>query len=192
LTEIAEGATVTLQLSADRKKVIGLSARGPGINGHVKSVDAAKNTITIGTKGSKGLEERTLDIAKEAKVILDDDLGKKDKTKPAPSTAKEGKLTDLSGGTGVLVQLSADGKRVLDIHVLGESVQGTLKGYDSGTRTLTVTLKENAQVVDKDFKLLENAHVEGELTPGARVNVRLSVFDKANAAAVRVLKDDKE
>jgi hypothetical protein len=64
-----------------------------------------------------------------------------------------------------------------------------LKSYDSGTKTLTVTVKEDAQIVDKELTLVEGAKVEGELTADVRVAVTLSVHDKSKAAAVRVLKD---
>ena len=71
----------------------------------------------------------------------------------------------------------------------GGALKGVIKGYDEGTRTLTVTVKEDAQVVDKALKLAENARVDGELVQGARVAVTLSVDDKGIAAAARVLKE---
>ena len=53
-----------------------------------------------------------------------------------------------------------------------------------------MTVKEDAQVVDKSLKLAKEAKVEGDLTAGARVSVRLSVTDKETAVGVRVHKDE--
>ena len=61
---------------------------------------------------------------------------------------------------------------------------------DAGNRILTVTVKEDAQVVDKMLTLAKDAKVEGELTEGKRVNVRLSVLDKEVAVGAHVLKDE--
>ena len=72
----------------------------------------------------------------------------------------------------------------------GGNLNGTLQGYDAGNGTLTVTVKEDAQVVDKTLTLAKGAKVEGNLVQGARVAVRLSVDDKGVAVAVLVV-DDK-
>jgi hypothetical protein len=92
----------------------------------------------------------------------------------------------LSYGTKCLLTF---GLGALGVRILGQALNGTVAGYDSGTRTLTVTVKEDAQVVDKSLTLAKDAKVEGDLVAGARVAVTLSVHDKDVAAAVRVLKE---
>ena len=184
LAGLSEGTQVTLELSADKKTVVAISARGPGIHGHIKSANAEKKTVIVSTKEAGGLVEKTLTLAKGARIIKDDGLGKKKGDAP-----KEGTFTDLTEGVSVHVQLSVDRKTALGISIQGGNLHGTLKSYDVGTRTLTVTVKEDAQVVDRTLSLAKDARVEGDLVADVRVAVTLSVHDKTVAAAVRVLKD---
>src|SRR5262249_31820833 len=105
---------------------------------------------------------------------------------------REGKLSDLTDGTPVGLQLSVfDRKTVLSIRVQGASVQGTLKGVDVGNSTITVTVKEDAQVVDKTYSVDKDARIDGgklgDLTAGTAVALTLSVFDKTKVVAVRVV-----
>jgi hypothetical protein len=60
---------------------------------------------------------------------------------------------------------------------MGEGVHGTLKGYDSGNATLTVTVKESGGLVEHSYTVAKDAHLT-DLSEGAPVAVRLSVFDK--------------
>jgi RNA polymerase sigma factor (sigma-70 family) len=184
VADLSEGTEVTLELAVDRKSVVAISARGPGLHGSIKSVAADKKSITVTSKDKTGAIEKTLTLAKGIRIIKDDGLGRKKSDPP-----KEGTIEDLNEGTNVSIQLSVNRKTALGINILGMALHGTIKSYDSGTQTLTVTVKEDAQIVDKDLKLAKNARVEGDLTQGARVAVTLSVHDKEVAAAVRVLKD---
>jgi hypothetical protein len=183
LEDLSAGTWVALQLDAAGKTVEHISARGVALHGSVKAADPAKHTITITAKYEDKVGEYTLEIVKGAKIIKDDGLGKKG---DAP---KEGTVADLTEGTPVVVQLSVDRKRVLGAHVQGESLNGTLKAYDAGNKALTVTVKEEAQIVDKELKLAENARIEGNPMQGDRVAVTISVHDKAVATAVRVIKE---
>jgi hypothetical protein len=187
LADLSPGTGVTVRLSADQKAVVAIHARGPRLHGHVIAADADKQRLTIGTKGDQGVEEHTAVLAKGARITLSDGLTKEE----AP---KEGQFSDLPAGTSVQVQLSVDRKSALGVHVLGASLHGTLKGVDAGDHTITVTVKEDDQVVDKTLTLVKNARTEGvklsELKSGQRVAVTLSVFDRTRAAVVRVLSDD--
>ena len=61
-------------------------------------------------------------------MILDDGLVK--------GAAKEGKLGDLTEGTGVALRVSAfDKKTVLGIRLQGRSLTGNVKGVDTGINT---------------------------------------------------------
>ncbi len=183
LADLTPGTGVTLQLAVDKKTVVGISARGPGLQGHIKAVDATNNTITVSSKDSGGVEDKTLTLAKGAKILLSDGLSKD--TKP-----QEGKLADLAEGTTVQVQQSVDRKTALSIQVRGGSLNGTVKGVDLGTNTLTVTVKEDAQVVDKALTIAKEARVDGgkltDLAEGTPVQVTLSVFDKKVAVGIRI------
>src|SRR5262245_53483537 len=184
LGDLTEGTSVTLQLDTDGKMVVSVHARGPAIGGHVKEVDPSRKTLTMTTKEAGGLKEYKVELAKDAKVIIDDGIGKKG---DAP---KEGQLSDVTEGSNVVVQLSVTRKNALNVRLQGASLTGTLKGYDAGNRLLTVTVKEDAQVVDKTLTLAEGAKVDGDLTAGNQVSVRLAVKDSKVAVAVSVRKDN--
>jgi RNA polymerase sigma factor (sigma-70 family) len=187
LAELTEGTSVTLHLAADNKTVRGITVGPAAIHGSVKAVDPTSNTITVTYKDRSGPEEKTLLLAKEAKVLLNDGLAKGTKD-------QEAKLTDLTEGTRVVLTVSAlDKKTVLAIRVQGEPLHGTVKAVDVGNNNLTVTVKENGMLVDKTLALVKGARLEGNLgdiAPGSRVVVQLSVFDKTKAVAVQVQKND--
>jgi RNA polymerase sigma factor (sigma-70 family) len=185
LANLAEGVPVLLQLSPDEKTILRVDVLGDSLHGSVKAVGAGKNTITVVTKGKDGAVEKTLELAKGAKVLLDDGLVK--------GGAKEGKLGDLGADTPVVVQLSGyDRKTVVGIRAHGPIVHGSLKGVDAGTNMITITVKENATVEDRSFPLAKDVKANGgkvtDLTAGATVTLQLSVFDKKTVVAVHVPK----
>ena len=104
---------------------------------------------------------------------------------------QEGKLADLTEGTPVSLQLTVDRKSALSVRVQGAGVQGTLKGYDAGNSTITVTVKENGAVVDKSFTVVKDARLV-DLTEGQPVRLQLSVFDKNKVAAAQGHKGDEK
>src|SRR5262245_33377631 len=187
LADLSAGIEVTVQLSPDKSTAIAILARGPTIHSSVLSTDTGKATLTIRTKGADGPGEETLAVAKEAKIILTDGLTKEEKP-------KEAALGDLAAGTSIQAQLSVDRKTALEIRVLGTTLFGRLTAVDVGNNTVTVSLKEDGGLVDKTFALVKNARIEGaklnELQAGHNVTVTLSVFDKAQAAVVRVRNDE--
>lgn len=99
LGDLKKGSQATLKLSADEKTVVSLSVASPALSAPLKSVDADKNTITItvGPRGAK--EDKTLKVAKEAKIVID---------------GKDAKLGDLKAGApvGLIVD---DGDMVIQI-----------------------------------------------------------------------------
>lgn len=183
LADLKEGTSVDARLSPDGKAVVAITARGPSIHAGVKKFDKATGTLTLKTKDKDGATETTVTLLKEAKIILDDGLGKKG---DAP---KEGTTAHLVEGARVNVQLTVDRKRALGVRLEGGSIHGTLKGYDEGNRILTVEVKEDGGVVDKMLTLAKGAKVDGDLTAGSRVNVRLSIADKETAVGVHVVKE---
>jgi RNA polymerase sigma factor (sigma-70 family) len=188
LSDVTAGTEVTLHLSADGKTVVALSARAADVHGNVKSVDAANNQLTVVVKEKDGPTERTFTMAKGAKVLLNDGLKKNTKD-------KEAELTELTEGTPVRVQPTVDRKTALTVRVQGATVHGTLKGVDVGNNTLTVTVKEDAQVVDKTLPVSKEARLDGKLADlpaGSRVSLQMSVFDKNVIVGVHVHKEGEE
>jgi hypothetical protein len=187
LSDLTPGTSVVVRLTPDSKAAIEITAHGPVVTGSVAATNAAKGTFTLRLKGKDGPEDLGLTLAKEAKILLSDGLTKEEKP-------KEAQLAELSEETSVHAQLSVDRKSALGVRVMGKSLQGTIKEVDVGNRTVTVTVKEDAQLVDKALTLVKDARVEGakltDLQPGQRVTITLSVFDKAQAAIVRVRSDE--
>ncbi len=101
LSDLKPGGRVALKLSADQKTVVGISVVGSTVQAPLKSVDAAKNTITITTETRQGKVDKTFQVAKDAKVTVD---------------GKDAKLADLKAGATVLLTLSAeDGNTVIQV-----------------------------------------------------------------------------
>jgi RNA polymerase sigma factor (sigma-70 family) len=180
LTDLTEGTEVDLELTPGGKTVAHVAARGPSLHANIKAVDANLRTLTITHKQKDGLKEQAVTLAKDAKILLNDGLSKEVKD-------KEGKLEDLTEGTPVLVHLSVDRARALEVRPTGATVAGTLKGYDSGNMTLTVTVKEDGSLVDKSFTVAKDARLN-DLTEGSPVAARLSVFDKKMVVEAHGLK----
>lgn len=189
LANLAAGQSVTLYLSTDSKTVETILPTALRLSGTVQRVDLAKRTLTLKVKDNKGAAERTVRFEPETRVLLNDGLDKND-----PDT--EGKLADLSEGTHVTLQMAlADKDKAIAVRIQGGGLRGELKGIDAGNNTLTLVVKEDAQVVDKTLNVARNARIEGGLaglTPGTTVHVRLSVFDKTQVVAVNPEKNKRE
>jgi RNA polymerase sigma factor (sigma-70 family) len=186
LTDLSAGTDVTVQLSPDKSTAVAIHARGPVLHTSVVSVDTGKGTMTVHIKAADGPTEQTLAVAKEAKIIKTDGLTKEEKP-------REAALGDLEAGTHIQVQLSVDRKTALGVRVMGTTLLGRVSSVDVGNNTVTISLKEDGGLVDKTFTLVKDARIEGaklnELQAGTNVSVTLSVFDKSQAAVVRVRND---
>jgi RNA polymerase sigma factor (sigma-70 family) len=178
LSDLTEGTQVSAQLDAAGKTVVEISARGPVVHASIKSIEPGRNTFVMQTKNSDGPVEDRITMAEGAKVLLNDGL-----TKGDPD--KEGSLEKLSEGTHVQVQLTVDRKRALAVRPQGKTYFGNLKGIDTGNNTITISVKEDGQIVDKSFTLAKNARTDGNPTEGRPVNVRLSLFDENTAVHVQ-------
>jgi hypothetical protein len=191
LADLAAGDVVTLVLAADGKTVEALAAEGPTLQGLLKSVDAAKRTLTL-EQGSRGrgadtAEEKTFTVAAQAEVVIDDGRGRR-------WSLHEGKLADLSAGALVSVRLSLDQKQVELIMAQGPMMRGTLKAVDAGKREVTIavptgdrdggmeertyTVAEGAAVladVGSSRFLSMRARKLADLPAGSQVTVKLAV-----------------
>jgi len=129
------------------------AAQGPTLGAVVKSVDAVAATITVAVRGKeKGPPtERTLALAKDAKVTL---MVRKDKG-PQP----EGTLLDLPEGAPVSLLLSTDETTVVGIAVQGRSLNAAVKSVDADKHTITVVSKSPQGAVQDTFTVAEDVKV---------------------------------
>lgn len=176
LTDLTEGVWVNAQLALDKKTVQSMTVQGPSYQGGVRSVDAVQHTITIGIKGEGGQEDKTFAVAKDARITLADG------TKNA-----EGKLTDLSDGLAVILNLSLDKQTVRAINATGPGQNGTVKSVDVGSKTITITVKEDGNLVDKTFEVAKAVNLS-DVKDGVEVSLQLAV-DKKTVIGVHVHKD---
>lgn len=198
--DLRVGAPAEVRLSEDKKTVVEVRPQGQNVQGAVKAVKA--DSITVASKIKGGGEDKSYELSKDVKVLLNDGL-----TKNTPD--KEGKVGDLKEGTQVSLQLSARDGKVQTIRVQGEAVGGSVKGVDAGNRTITVETKGEGGAVEKTYTLAKDARIDGpggdkgekvappqlkltDLTAGTPVHLRLSVFDAGTVVRVQVLpKNDK-
>lgn len=132
LADLSAGALVTAALSADPSVVESLIAEGRTVRGQLKSVDVAKNSVTVQVPGRERTpEERTLPLAISAEITIDDFRG----GRPMP---RDVKLSDLVPETLVNLRLSLDDKQVVGISAEGPTVFGTVQAIDAAKNSLTV------------------------------------------------------
>jgi hypothetical protein len=167
---------------------------GPTILFVVKAVDAGKHTLsgTVGNK--KEHQEKTYELAKDVRVVLNDSLTKEDK-------GKEGSLSDVAPGRMVELQLTVGGKAVSAITLRPRQLHGGIKSVDDGKRTITVTSKHDKGQVEETYTFTKGARVllndgltkggkdqEGklaDLTEGTPVQLRVSAVDPKTVLEVR-------
>lgn len=167
LSELTLGAQVTVKLSLDQKAAVQVQAQGQTVGGTLKSVDAAKGTITLlvgaANKGDAPVEQ-TLEVAKDAIIRIDE--------------GKEGKLSDIPPESHVSVKLAANQKGVVSIQADGPSLSGAIKGNVTGD-SITFGGKGGDQTVSvaKSAKVIIDDRREGKLSDlidGTVVHAKLS------------------
>lgn len=105
LADIPTGVAANVRLSADQRFATLLRAEGPSLSVLIKAVDSVNGTITVAIRVGRGEnpEEKTLSVAKDARIVLD---------------GNESKLTDLKvsdNGPFAILRLSLDQKSVQSI-----------------------------------------------------------------------------
>ena len=77
LQDMPVGSTVFLRLSPDQKFVGMIRAEGPNLPAMIKAIDATKGTVTFVTPvRGENPEEKTLPIAKDARIMVDGAVAK--------------------------------------------------------------------------------------------------------------------
>ncbi len=182
LADLKEGMRLLLRLSQDKKTTTSIqaAAKENTLEGVVRAVDATKNTITLTTKDmeSKQKQEKTFDVATDARIVL---------ARHAKEGEKAAKLADLKEGMHVLLQLSQDDKAVVGIRVSAPTATGVVKAVDAAKNRITVTLGAKDKAVDITYEVEKKAPVlidgkESNLTDlkeGMLVTLLLSPEDGA-------------
>jgi hypothetical protein len=123
--------------------------QSPWIPAVIRSVDAAKDTITVSMMENGQKAEKTVGLPRSVKIMRI--INKIEQ--------QEGSLDDLAAGTAVLLQLAPDGA-VAGLRVLaGPAMSGIVKSVDPAKNTLTLTVKENAGLVEKTLDLAPNVRI---------------------------------
>lgn len=104
-SDIPTGSAANVRLSADQRFATLLRAEGPSLPALIKGVDSANGTVTVATRVGRGEnpEERTLPVAKDARIVLE---------------GNESKLADIKvfeNGPFAMLRLSLDQKSVQSI-----------------------------------------------------------------------------
>ena len=105
LSDIPTGAAANVRLSADQRFATLLRVEGPSLPALIKAVDSANGTVTVATRVGRGEnpEEKTLPVAKDARIVFD---------------GNESKLADIKvfdNGPFAMLRLSLDQKSVQSI-----------------------------------------------------------------------------
>jgi RNA polymerase sigma factor (sigma-70 family) len=121
LASIPGGASVNLGLCVDQKTARNVGAEGASLNATVQAVDAEKNTLTVRT--GRDAEDRILNVAKDANIVIDD---------------KPGGLAGIPAGSSVHLTLHVDQTTVGHMSARGPAVFGSVKAVDAAKNTITV------------------------------------------------------
>jgi hypothetical protein len=185
LSDVAAGAVAVIWLSVDQKLVTGATIEGPIVNGVVKSVDVNKNSLTIasggGGRGGSDAEERTVELAKDSLVLIDDGKGRR-------FSLKEGKLADIPVGSVVSAKLSADQRYapsgnfpfVGTLRAEGPQLGAMLKSIDAmkGTVTVAVQVSRGENPDERTLNIAKDARItmEGAAVKLADVKIEENTF----------------
>lgn len=134
LADLVAGLRVTLTVSADKKTVESIVVERPMAQAKVTAVDPAKKTLALGSLAGQADQEKTLSLAGDIDVAIDDGKG-------GLSSIREGTLSDLVAGAMVRAWLSLDQKEVQSVIVEAPIVTGTLKMLTPTARTVTLLIR---------------------------------------------------
>jgi hypothetical protein len=168
--DLTAGCAVTLWLSPDQKLAVAVLAEGPTLTGTLKAVDADKKSVTVSvppTRGNPMAEEKSLTLAPDATVLMDDGRGRR-------LSVREGKLADVPAGSLVSVRLTADQKAVTMVRAEGPTLAGILKALDKekGTVTVSVRAARGGDPEEKTLPIAKTVRVVVEGKEGALADVK--------------------
>jgi hypothetical protein len=156
LTDLSDGALVTLRLSEDQK-VVRVWVEGPTIQGTLKATDPDKSTITatVALTKAEPAADKIFAVAKNARLFIDDGQAH-DKSQPT----KQPGLSDVPANAVVFLKLSADRKVVGSIRAEGQTITGLAKAIDGAKNSITVTITTKGEPdVDRTYAVAKAAQV---------------------------------
>jgi ferric-dicitrate binding protein FerR (iron transport regulator) len=183
LADVRAGARVMVKLSADRKSIVGIlvmtveSNAATRARAEIKSIDEKANTITVTT--GRSLEDRTLTLDKEVRVMID---------------GKPARLADLKAGTTVALLLDREGRTVRAV-LVGSPQRGTppIRGIvtERNKDKLTISRSGRREDAEESFDVPATAKVivDGrpsnleKLTKGTTVEIEKN--EKGVVASIR-------
>jgi|GEM_PF-2071825 len=197
LADLIEGAGLMLQLSTDGKTALSVIAEGPSLSGAVLENDADKSQLKLRVAPTMPGEEpgeKTIDVADDAVVMLDDGRGRR-------LSLSAGKLADIPTGALVRVRMSGDQKQAVYVSAEGPQTGGLVKGVDAEKRTITVAMfvtrgqapEEKTLAVAADARIMVDNQPAGleAVKPaenGPFANLRLSL-DQKTVQAISILQN---
>ncbi len=145
-------------------------------SGTVTAVDPGKNTVTL---TGKPLGAKTFEVAKDAKVLIDDGTGRK-------TGVREGRLADVA--VGAVATLSLKDGRAASVFVEGPQIEGTLTAADAKARTVTLAVmaSKKDEPADKVITVAEDAAVSIEDGTGEKKVKEVPLADLKAGTAVTV------
>lgn len=186
LEDLAPGALVTLRLSLDKREIRGVLAEGSTLSGIIKSLDPAKSILTLilpPVRGEEAAQEKTLPLAGDAVVLLDDGKGRR-------LSLREGKLADAPLGALATVKLAADQTFVMHLRIEGPTLTGLLKAVDPVKNTITIAIPKNR--IEADEKTLVLAKDARIVSDGVETKLaNLKVGDNGLLLQLRLSIDQK-
>ncbi len=187
LTDLSPEAQITLWLTLDQKQAQAVLAEGPNVFGRLKAVDAGKRTVTVELgpmRGEDAPEEKTLAVAQDAIVLLDDGRGRRLST-------KEAKLADVPVGAAVQLRLSFNQTAITSLRAEGPSMGGLIKSVDAakGTITVAVPVARGEAPEEKTFPVAKDARIVIDGNEAKLADVKPS--DDGSFAMLRLTLDQK-
>ena len=192
LTDLKEGAPVTLELAADNRTVAAVHARGKIVAGAPGKMDAAKQELSLLSDDDEAARPpQTFRILKDAALYIDDF--------PA-------QVADLEDCDELEVELAADGQAVARVRGRWEKdgdIEGKVTAVDAAAGAVTL-LVEGDDDVKQEYRLKVGAttklHINGvaskvaDLKPGYHAKVRGKDGDQLTAlrAVIRAALDDND
>jgi hypothetical protein len=187
LSDLVPGTFLQLALSVDQKQVLSVQAEGPSLQGTVQSLNPDKNEITLTMFPRRGGEEpaeRTVVLAEDALVLLDDGRGRR-------LSIKEGKLSEIPIGSSASVRLTADQKRATVVRAEGPVLQALIRAIDPNAGTVTIAQRagrgENPE--EKQLSLAKDVRVVIQGNEAKLTDVKIA--DNGPFAMLRLSLDQK-
>lgn len=159
-------------------------AVGPKVGGVVASVDAAARTVTLTTKTEKGVTDKVVHLAADAKVVVD---GKAGELSAVPKGAFASFIASAAKDAGPI--------EATEVRVTGPSVGGVITKVNESSVTIEYPSKEGKTTRELTLapggKVLISKTMDSKLTDlkvGDKVSAVLST-DQTGALTVSIVRD---